>query len=725
MYTLSDFQQRDPDDQRSLTDALDFASRMYYVENDPPMTDYEFDMEFKQLQRLEAASGVVLPNSPTQRVGSDIQGAFVKRRHVIPMQSIENVYSDEDLQSWLVATQQRLRVAFPTEEASFTYEPKYDGVSISLVYTRGVLTDAVTRGNQVEGESVYENVKTIRNIPLTLDPTVCAVPEYFEVRGEVLMTEPMFQRLNAQRVADGERPFANKRNAASGSLKQLDPKVTARRGLVVNAFAAYSTDRTFQDAVMPSQVATLALLRRLGFSYYGTERAYADTRQLTTDINAFDAVRRAHVLPYDCDGVVIKVNSRRQQEYLGLNTTFPNWCKARKFPQEAASAKVLGVTFQVGMTGHVTPVAELEPTAISGSVVARATLNNESYIRSLGLRRGVYVFVQKAGEVIPQVSSLDEERNRAEGIEGEEITFPSQCPCCGTPLERKGEYWICPNHHCPDQVIQRLEYWCGKDCAGIRGLGPTVIRDFVTRLGVGSVTDLYRTFVLDEDEDIAGRTLPARAGEEGDLFAQAEADLAPTCRQRVLAALGEGYAERSVDSIFDGIRQSIATLTLDRMIGGFGIDGVGKITGRQLAARFLSLAAFRAATRDDLVAVEGIGEVMANYILEFFGPDGHAADYACLDDPRYGFNTTYAAAERLGNALEGMTVIFTGTSARFKRDEIKAFFIAHGAKYVGSVSGKVSCVITGDAPGQNKIDKARQLGVPVVDERAFYEKYGL
>lgn len=740
MYTLTDFHHRNPDDQQSLTDALAFASYKYYVENDPPMSDFEFDMEFKQLQRLEAASGKVLPNSPTWRVGSDIQGGFEKRKHLIPMQSIENVYSDEELQAWLASTYERLHTAFPDDAISFTYEPKYDGVSISLVYSDGILTDAITRGNQIEGESVYENVKTVKNIPLVLDRSLCpSLPAYFEVRGEVLMTQPMFLRLNAAREAAGERPFANKRNAASGSLKQLDPKVTARRGLVINAFAAYSTDRTFQQTAMASQEETLALLRAFGFSYYGEERAFTDMTALTKEINRFDEVRRSHVLPYDCDGVVIKVNSRKHQEYLGLNTTFPNWCKARKFPQEASSTMFKSVTFQVGMTGHITPVAELEPTVISGSVVSRATLNNENYIRTLGLQVGSYVFVQKAGEVIPQVAEIDEERNRAEGVTLHEVVFPTQCPCCGSILERKGEYWICPNHHCAEQILQRLEYWCGKDCANIRGLGPNILRDFIDKLGVESVDDLYRKFVSDEDEatasricgtGVAGTKHEAGDGsvnpmEEGDLFAILEEDDAPTYRQTVMEILGEGYAEKSVNLFFDGIRRSIATLTLDRMIGGFGIDGVGKITGRLLATHFLTLEAFRAATLEELVSIDGIGEVMANAILEFLGPSGHIADYSCLSDPRYGFNATYAAAERLGNALEGKTVIFTGTSYRFKRDEIKGFFTAHGAKYVGSVSGKVDYLITGDAPGQNKLTKARQLGVEVIDERAFYEKYGL
>jgi DNA ligase (NAD+) len=734
MYTLEDFKRRNTNDQRSLTEALAFASYQYYILNEPPMSDFEFDMEFKQLQQLEAESGEVLPNSPTLRVGSDIQGGFVKRRHRIPMQSIENVYTDEELQAWLTQTADRLHAAYPGEEISFTYEPKYDGVSISLVYTDGRLTDAVTRGNQTEGESVFENVKTIRNIPLVLDRTQCPeLPEYFEVRGEVLMTEAVFRRLNAEKEAAGERPFANKRNAAAGSLKQLDPKVTARRGLVINAFAAYSTDRDFQQRVMSSQVATLHLLERLGFDFYHTAGAYTDREELTEAINAFDVIRRAHELPYDCDGVVIKVNERKHQEYLGLNTTFPNWCKARKFPQEAQSTLVRSVTFQVGMTGHITPVAELDPTVISGSVVSRATLNNENYIRTLGVKVGGYVFVQKAGEVIPQVTERDEERNRAEEVEEQEIQFPTECPCCHTPLERKGEYWICPNHHCREQVILRLEYWCGKDCANIRGLGPTVLSDLCDLLGITSIDDLYQTFaplflLATQPEAEAPQLQP---GEEGDLFAEPAAP-APTehpspeeYRRKIRTLLGDGYADRSVKQIFDGVEQSIRTLTLDRMIGGFGIDGIGKIGGKLLAANFLSLERLSQATLEDLLAVDGIGEVLARSILEFFGPEGHFSDYSCLTDPRYGFTTTYQAAERLSSSLEGMTVLFTGTSYRFKRDEIKEFFTAHGAKYVGSVSGKVNFVVIGDAPGQNKLDKARQLGVEVIDERAFYERFGL
>lgn len=731
--TLEEFNKRDINDQASLTAALAWASYKYYIENDPPMSDFEFDMEFKQLQALEAASGIVLPDSPTQRVGSDIQGAFEKHRHVIPMQSIENVYSDEELQEWLLSTSQKLRAAFPNDEISFTYEPKYDGLSISLVYRNGELVDAVTRGNQIEGESVIANVRTIRNVPLKLmveggtktasktvskEPSLFddlfaeenaepaeefQLPSYFEVRGEVLMPQGAFDRLNAEKEKNGERPFANKRNAASGSLKQLDPKVTAKRGLVVNAYAAYSTDEAFQREVLSSQEKTLELLGTLGFDYYKTpgRQAFSDLKQLTDAINAFNEVRIGHKLPYDCDGVVVKVNERRHQEFLGLNTTFPNWCKARKFPQEAQSTVIRDVTFQVGMTGHITPVAELEPTTISGSVVARATLNNESYIRSLHLAIGSYVFVQKAGEVIPQVTGIDALRNAAEEVQLKAIKFPETCPCCSTTLVKKGEYWICPNHHCREQAIQRLEYWCGKDCANIKGLGPNVLADLYDKLDVASVDDLYRVFVKDE------RTW------EPDVFC-------PNYRTYIQLQLGEGYAEKSVALMFDGIAQSISTLTLDRIIGGLGIDGVGKITGKLLAEHFGSWLKFRAATFEELLLIDGIGEIMARNILE-----ADLSDYSCIGSPDYQFRQDYQSAEKLGDALEGMTVIFTGTSYRFKRDEIKAFFTGHGAKYVGSVSGKVNYVVTGDAPGQNKLDKARQLGVEIISERDFYEKYNL
>lgn len=725
MYTIEQFNHRNVSDQASLTAALAYASYKYYIENDPVMSDFEFDMEYKQLQALEKESGKVLPDSPTQRVGSDIQGGFEKRKHVIPMQSIENVYSDEELQDWLTSINQKLHAAFPNDPdgVSYTYEPKYDGLSISLVYRNGILDDAVTRGNQLEGESVIQNVRTIRNVPLELplhlvigDPMDLFaeridLPEYFEVRGEVLMPQGAFDRLNAEKAAAGEKPFANKRNAASGSLKQLDPKITSKRGLVVNAYAAYSTDEAFQSEVLWSQEKTLQILGLLGFDYYRTpgEQAFSDLKALTDAINAFNEVRTSHQLPYDCDGVVIKVNQRRHQEFLGLNTTFPNWCKARKFPQEAQSTRILDVTFQVGMTGHITPVAELEPTTISGSVVARATLNNESYIQQLGLKMGAYVFVQKAGEVIPQVTGVDEVRTVDQEVRP--ILFPEVCPCCQTPLVKKGEFWICPNHHCKEQAIQRLEYWCSKDCANIKGLGPNVLADLYDKLGVASVDDLYRVFVTEDTGDMAYHAMVQEKLE-----------------------IKEKKGSLLVENMFNNVRASVQTLTLDRIIGGLGIDGVAKITGRILAEHFVTLDALSRATLEDLVLIEGIGEIMARNILEFFDPEtGHTHEYACIFDNYssslianpLSFNTTYKAAEKLGNALEGLTIIFTGTSYRFKRDEIKAFFMGHGAKYVGSVSGKVSYVVTGDSPGQNKLDKANELGVPVIPERDFYAQFDL
>ena len=704
MYTLADFNARNTQDQASLTRALAWASMKYYVENDPPMSDFEFDMEFKLLQQMEAASGIVLEGSPTQRVGSDIQGGFEKHRHIIPMQSIENVYSDEELQEWLQQTSRQLQGAFAGERISYTYEPKYDGLSISLIYTNGILTDAVTRGNQLEGESVIANVRTIHNVPQNLQERSLAcgitLPEIFEVRGEVLMPQGAFERLNEEKLQHGEKPFANKRNAASGSLKQLDPKITARRGLIVNAYAAYSTDEDWQRLQMPSQEATLALLERLGFDHYAESAAFDNVEKLTAAINSFNEIREAHTLPYDCDGVVVKVNERRHQEFLGLNTTFPNWCKARKFPQEAQSTLVRGVTFQVGMTGHITPVAELDPTTISGSVVSRATLNNENYIRQLGLTIGSYVFVQKAGEVIPQVTGLDEARN-VEVVDAQPILFPETCPCCGTPLQKKGEYWICPNHHCKQQAVQRLEYWCGKDCANIKGLGPSVLEDLYDKLQIASINDLYRIFVSEASSF------------EPDIFC-------PDYVEYLQQKLGEGYAQKSITQMLEGVQQSVQTLTLDRIIGGLGIDGVGKITGKVLAEHFGSLSALRQATMEDLVQINTIGEIMARNILE-----ADLTDYSCLWEGAIPFVTTYQAAEKLGDTLEGLTIIFTGTSYRFKRDEIKTFFMGHGAKYVGSVSGKVNYVVTGDAPGQNKIDKARQLGVEIIAERDFYQKFGL
>lgn len=707
MYTLEDFNNRNINDQTSLTAALAWASMKYYIENDPPMSDFEFDMEYKQLQALEKASGIVLEGSPTQHVGSDIQGGFEKRKHIIPMQSIENVYNDEELHEWLLQTSRQLQQAFKGEEISYTYEPKYDGLSISLIYTNGVLTDAVTRGNQTEGESVFENVKTIRNVPqrITMPQEglfAIPMPEIFEVRGEVLMPQGAFDRLNAEKEKNGEKPFANKRNAASGSLKQLDPKVTAKRGLIVNAYAAYSTDEAWQEEYLPSQAETLALLDKLGFSHYAESAAFSHVEDLTEAINRFNDIRTSHTLPYDCDGVVVKVNQRKHQEYLGLNTTFPNWCKARKFPQEAQSTLVRGITFQVGMTGHITPVAELEPTAISGSIVSRATLNNESFMRQLGIFVGAYVFVQKAGEVIPQVVGLDPSLTPSSSPLGEEgVLFPSECPCCGTKLEKKGEYWICPNHHCKEQAVQRLEYWCGKDCANIKGLGPSVLQDLYEKLNIASVNDLYRVFVTEADNF------------EPDVFT-------PNYLSYLQEQLGDGYAEKSISLMLDGIRQSVSTLTLDRIIGGLGIDGIGKITGKMLAAHFGSLDAFRNTTFEQLICIDQIGEVMAHNIL-----DADLSDYSCLWEGKIPFCTTFEAAEKLGNSLDGITVIFTGTSFRFKRDEIKDFFTRHGAKYVGSVSGKTDYVIVGDAPGQNKIDKANQLGIEVIAERDFYEKFGL
>lgn len=727
MYTIEDFNKRDINNQKSLTDALAFASYKYYVENNPPMSDYQFDMEYKQLQNLEKTSGIVLPSSPTSRVGSDIQGQFRKAKHLIPMQSIENVYSDEELKDWLFEIFSKLKNAFPNDKITFTYEPKYDGVSISLIYKNGILEDAVTRGNQIEGESVIENVKTIRNVPLILDKKEYPeLPEYFEVRGEILMGQGAFERVNLERTKSGEQPFANKRNAASGSLKQLDPKVTSKRGLLVNAFAAYSTNETFQKEVLSSQTRTLAYLKKLGFSFYNTERAYSNPEELTKAIEAFNEIRTSHTLVYDCDGVVVKVNERRHQEYLGLNTTFPNWCKARKFPQEARSTQIEDVIFQIGMTGHITPVAVLTPTTIGGTVVSRATLNNEAYIRSLNLSIGSYVFVQRAGEVIPCVTSVDTLRTKDENPELKAITFPKKCPSCGHELIRKGEFFICPNHNCTEQVIQRLDYWCGKNCADIGGLSKNVLTDLVNRLNIRSVNDLYQKLIPPQKDD----------------------NILNNTRDKILFELGDDYKTKTktLAMLFNGLKESIQKLTLDRIIAGLAIDGVGKVTGKVLAAHFGSLEKLKNATLEELLSIENIGDVTAGNIVSFFKPkeisgfaddlfsfaeaqknatESHIGEYACLFMEEYGFKTTYEEIQKLSDTLNGTTIIFTGTSFRFKRDEIKDFFIRNGAKYVDSVSSKVNYIIIGDKPGQNKIDKGRRLGIEIIPEQDFYSRFGL
>lgn len=746
-YTKDDFDKRNAEDQQSLTDALSWASYRYYVENDPPMSDYEFDMEYKKLQEMERKSGIIYPNSPTRRVGSDLQsereksgsflldgmiqeetddaqGVFKKVRHIIPMQSIDNVYSNEELRTWILETTEKLRNEFLFDEITFTYEPKYDGVSISLVYERGILTDAITRGNQEIGESVFENAKTVWGIPLEIDREVCPeLPDYFEVRGEILMPQGAFERLNKKNQAEGKRPFANKRNAASGSLKLKKAGETAKRGLIMNAYAAYTLDEAFQRKKMSSQVETLRLLKTLGFSFYNVDRAFSDIGELEKEIATFNQIRTAKKLAYDCDGVVVKVNERRHQEFLGLNTIYPNWCKARKFPQESHSALVRGVVFQVGMTGRVVPVAELEPTAVGGTIVSRATLNNESYIRELGIAIGGYVTIERAGEVIPKVTGVDEERNRLEGVELKVIEYPKRCPGCNSELKREGEFYVCPNHDCEEQVAARLEYWCGKECADIKGIGASNIRKLMEKeidalvdiqkvktTSVRSVSDLYAMFVK-EDTDFQRSVI-------GKKF------------------VGE-YSKntkfgKTLESIYDDVKKSIQTLTLERMIAGLGIDGVGKIMGRDLAAHFKTLEAFRMAKEEDLILIPNVGKVTARNIAAFWGnleeektEERHFEDYACLFDSEYGFRTTYQEVEKESTKLEGLTVLFTGSSVRFTRAETKAYFERNGAKYAGSVTKKVNYVIVGSDPGKQKLEKAAEIGVEVLSEKEFYEKFGL
>lgn len=646
----------------------------YYVENQPTISDMEFDALMHELQRLETAHPEMAdPNSPTQRVGSDLGGEFRQVAHRYPMLSLSNTYNKQEVAEWYDSVKRGLG----GEDFEVSCEMKYDGLSISLTYENGQLVRAVTRGDGVRGDDVTANVRTIRSIPLVL--TGDEYPSEFEIRGEILMPWKVFERLNAEREKAEEPLFANPRNAASGTLKSQNSALVASRQL--DAYLYYLLGEQLPS---DGHYENLQKARKWGFKVSEGMRKVKSLEEIYNFIDYWDIERKN--LPVATDGIVLKVNSQHQQRNLGFTAKSPRWAIAYKFKAERERTRLLEVSFQVGRTGAVTPVANMEPVQLAGTVVKRATLNNEDFIRSFDLHLGDYVFVEKGGEIIPKIVGVDTDNRDPDAIP---VTFAENCPECGTPLVRyEGEaIHYCPNDTgCPPQIRGRIEHFISRKAMNIESLGPETIDDYYRHGLVKNVADLY-------DIDV----------------------------QQIN---GDGSREKSARKIVDGIEAS-KQVPFERVVFALGIRLVGETTAKLLARHFQNIDKLMAATLDELTHIDGIGEVVAKSVITYFHTQNNVEIVERLR--KYGLQMSLSQEQLDSHTelLKGMTIVISGVFQKHSRDEYKAMIEQNGGKNTGSISAKTSFILAGENMGPSKLKKAEKLGVNIINEDQFLEMIGI
>ena len=645
---------------QALRERLTRAGYEYYVLDRPTMSDYDYDHQLRRLEELEAAHPeAVTPDSPTQRVGGQALDSFTQVVHKVPLESLQDVFDYDELRQF----DQRVRGAVP--EAAYDVEPKVDGLSVALEYQDGLFVRGATRGDGQVGEDVTENLRTVRSIPLRIPDA----PGQLIVRGEVYMPKKVFHALNEEREKRGEALFANPRNAAAGSLRQLDPKIAAQRRLDIAVFnVQWAEGETFR-----THLETLDYLQSKGFKVIPHYTAATIEEAVS---HVADIGEHRDSFPFDIDGAVIKVNDLAQREVLGSTAKFPRWAAAYKYPPEVKPSRVVDITIQVGRTGVLTPKAQLEPVRLAGTTVTSATLHNQDFIAEKDIRIGDTVLVRKAGEIIPEVLSVVAEK-RPEGTVP--YVFPAVCPVCGAPVERDedGAHIRCTGAECPAQLLRNLAHFASRDAMDIEGLGIAVVENLVN-------AGLVRT--------------------PGDLYFLKEEDVAQ------LERMGKKSAQNLVEAIARSREQD-----LSRLIYALGIRQVGQKTGKVLAARFRTMDALENASLEELTAVEDIGEITARSILDWFASPQSRHLLSRLREA--GVNME-AAEQGSDQRFAGLTFVLTGTLEHFTRDEAAGRIEALGGKSAGSVSKKTSYVVAGEAAG-SKLRKAQELGVPVLSEAEF------
>ena len=652
----------------ALRKQLNEHNYKYYVLNEPDITDFEFDALMRQLQQLEALHPELAdPNSPTQRVGSDLNQEFKQVAHRYPMLSLANTYNQEEVRDWYQSVQRGLQ----GEPFEVCCEMKYDGLSISLTYVDGQLVRGVTRGDGIHGDDVTANVKTIRCIPLVLPGT--GYPHEFEIRGEILMPWKVFERLNAEREAAEEPLFANPRNAASGTLKSQNSRLVASRQL--DSYLYYLLGDTLPT---DGHYENLQEAARWGFKISQGMKKVKTLEEIFAYIDYWDTERKK--LPVATDGIVLKVNSLRQQQRLGYTAKSPRWAIAYKFKAERALTRLDEVTYQVGRTGAITPVANMQPVQLAGTTVRRATLNNEDFIRSLDLHIADYVYVEKGGEIIPKIVGVEVDKRPADA---KPVTFITHCPECGAQLVRyPGEAaYYCPNDAaCPPQIKGRIEHFIARRAMNIDSLGPETVDEYFRRGLIHNIADLYDIKVTD--------------------------------------ICAGGNKQRSALKIVKAIEAS-KQVPFERVVFALGIRFVGETSARLIARRMGNIDALMNASLSTLMQIDGVGEVIANSILSYFRNPTNREIVERLRACGLQMSIVSDEAAPASNVLEGKSIVISGVFQHHSRDEYKALIERHGGKNVGSISGKTSFILAGENMGPSKLEKAEKLGVAIVDEDTF------
>lgn len=721
--------------QEKLTDLLDRNSKMYYEKNTSELTDTEFDSLFKKLSEVEFETGNILPNSPTLRLGNDMQKEFKKINHPKdnPMYTIDNTYDDHGLEEWFLKYFDKHDFG-NGKRLVLSIEPKYDGISAELHYHNGLLKSVSTRGDKNTGDDITAGARTIKSIPLSISTIANgkSFPDIF-VRGEILLPAKALDKINKERKSEGLKPFSNCRNACSGSIKQLNPMITRKRNLIFrpwdvffyeipednskvlkrNEIYKYHSDKFdflkdnhFEFEMYPEQITLLQ--RNSSEALSGFVRKYHDTMKGKKDSVkslVYSLPEKIDPLPYDCDGVVIKLDDISYQDRIGTKDNRAiEWAIARKWNEENEVISILDdVDFQVGRTGNITPVGKLEPVFCDGVMITNVMLNNESFISQMGLKKNIPVKIVRSGSVIPYctgISSWDEyfKRNNISKDnfkikKPENIEFPKKCPECGSLLVKTGEIWKCPDFNCPAQEKGRILLWCSKPCMDISDIGPAVVNDLYEKMKIHNPFGLYDLLKMDNDE--------------------------------ILKCLGEGYGEKTIINMKEELTKSIGKPYLN-VLTSLGISNIGKENARLLISRFPSLELLMNATVDEISVIPGFAQKTAEGILEWFRKHGNFAYKAIKDINLITYNKTDKTA--LGEekkALEGLSIIFTGKSEYFKGDEVEDFLSENGGNCSHSVSGKTDYLILGDKPGGSKVSKAEKLNVKIIPETEFYKKFNI
>lgn len=652
---------------QTLREELNQHNYNYYVLDTPSISDYEFDQKLKALQELEKQYPQYNdPNSPSVRVGGQITKNFPTVTHEFRMYSLDNSYSKEELEEW----EKRVLKLLGTEKVSFVCELKYDGASIDLTYRQGKLVQATTRGDGIQGDEITANVRTIGSVPLTLRGDY---PEDFHIRGEIIILKEGFKKMNEQRIAEGEDPYMNPRNTASGSLKLQDTTEVAKRPLDCLLYYVVGNNLPIH-----TQFESLQKAREWGFKVPSQSQLCHSTQEVMDFINYWGIHR--HDLPYETDGVVIKVNEYHAQQELGYTSKSPRWAIAYKFKAEQVSTTLESISYQVGRTGAITPVANLTPVLLAGTIVKRASLHNADQIAKLGLHLSDEVFVEKGGEIIPKITGVKLEQRSSQATP---ITFITHCPECNTPLVRnEGEaQHYCPNAYgCPPQITGRIQHFISRKAMDIEGLGSETV-ELMFRAGlIHNYADLY------------------------ELKAEQIQDL-------------ERMGTRSAQNIIKGIEKS-KEVPFERVLFALGIRMVGETVAKKLAKTYKSLQALRTTSYEALIQIDEIGDRIAQSVIEFFANDLNKAILERLE--RYGLQMEIQETEApISDVLKGKTLVVSGVFARHSRDELKALIESHGGKVGSSISSKISYVVAGENMGPSKLEKATQLNIPILSEADF------